>query len=158
MLNTGTRLNDSLVSGMAGAAALTAVHQAAQAVTRRAPRMDVVGMRALTRGSRQLDVDAPRTHKGLYGAALAGDLLCNSAYYSLATTWTRGTVMGLVAGIGALVLPQRMGLGTPPHSDLLSNQIMTVAWYTLGGLAAAATAQWLTSRRAESTRELVGGY
>ena len=158
MLNPATRLNDSLVSGMAGAAALTAVHQAARAITESAPRMDVVGMRALTRGSRAVETEPPQTHKGLYRAALAGDLICNSAYYSLASTYTRGTVMGLLAGIGALVLPERMGLGTPPKSNLLSNQVMTVSWYLIGGLVAAATAQWLTSRRAEATREFVGGY
>jgi hypothetical protein len=158
MLNTGTPLNDSLVSGMAGAVALTAVHQAARAVTDSAPRMDVVGMRALSRAATSAGEDAPQAHRGLYRATLAGDLICNSAYYSLATTYTRGTVMGLLAGIGALVLPQRLGLGAPPKSDLLSNQVMTVAWYVIGGLAAAATAQWLEHRRAETTREFVGGY
>jgi hypothetical protein len=158
MLNAGTRLNDSLVSGIAGAAALTAVHQAALAISDSAPRMDVVGMRALARGSKELDTDAPQTHKGLYRAALAGDLICNSAYYSLASTYTRGVAMGLIAGVGALLLPQRMGLGTPPRSDLLSNQVMTVSWYLVGGLIAAATAQWLSKRRAETTREFVGGY
>src|SRR4026207_2152885 len=50
MLKTGS-LNDSLVFGMAGAVALTAIHQAAKAVTADAPRMDVVGMRALVRGA-----------------------------------------------------------------------------------------------------------
>lgn len=120
--------------------------------------MDVVGMRALARGSEALDTGAPHTHKGLYRAALAGDLICNSAYYSLASTYTRGTVMGLLAGVGALMLPQRMGLGTPPRSDLLSNQVMTVAWYLIGGLVAAGTARWLTTRRTNATREFVGGY
>ena len=158
MLNAGTRLNDSLVSGMAGAAALTVVHQAARALSDSAPRMDVVGMRALARGSEALDTDRPQTHKGLYRAALAGDLICNSAYYSLASTYTRGTVMGLLAGAGALMLPQRMGLGAPPRSELLSNRVMTVAWYLIGGLVAAGTAQWLTTRRADAAREFVGGY
>ena len=158
MLNTGTRLNDSFISGLAGAAALTAVHQAARALTDSAPRMDVVGMRALARGSKALETDAPETHKGLYRAALAGDLICNSAYYSLASTYTRGTVMGVLAGVCALVLPQRMGLGNPPKSDLLSNQVMTLSWYLIGGLVAAGTAQWLTNRRVEATREFVGGY
>jgi hypothetical protein len=110
-------------------------------------------MRAIARGTgagdmhdESGDVDASR-NPGLHRAALAGDLLANSAYYSLATTWTRGAVLGLAAGIGALVLPQRMGLGDPPHSELLSNKLMTVAWYTLGGLAAAWTAQCLAHRR-----------
>ncbi|MBA2305316.1 MAG: hypothetical protein H0W08_22165 [Acidobacteria bacterium] len=158
MLNSGTRFNDSLVSGVAGAVALTAVHQAARAVTDSAPRMDVVGMRALARGADAAGRHTPATHRGLYGATLAGDLICNSAYYSLATTYTRGTLMGLAAGIGALVLPERLGLGTPPKSELLSNQVMTVAWYVVGGLAAACTSIWLANRRAEATREFVGGY
>ena len=138
--------NSSLIAGAAGAVALTAIHQAARAVTDAAPRMDVVGMRALARGADAVGQEAPRTHAGLYGLTLAGDLIANSAYYSLATTYTRGTVLGLLAGIGALVLPERMGLGVPPKSDLLSNQVMTVAWYLVGGLAAAATAQCLVQR------------
>ena len=140
-------LNNALISGATGAIALTAVHQAARAISDNAPRMDVVGMRALVRGASAAGSEAPKTHAGLYGATLAGDLIANSAYYSLATTYTRGTVLGLLAGIGALVLPERMGLGVPPKSELLSNQVMTVAWYLVGGLAAAATAQCLASRQ-----------
>jgi hypothetical protein len=143
---------------MAGAVTLTAIHQGARAVSDAAPRMDVVGMRALAGGRKDLDTDADQQHRGLYLATLAGDLISNSAYYSLATTWTRGALLGLAAGVGALVLPQRMGLGTPPHSELLSNRIMTVAWYTLGGLAAACTAQWLAHRHAESAPQMYGGF
>ena len=147
-----TSLNNALISGAAGAVALTAVHQAARAVTDSAPRMDVVGMRALARGASAAGKEPPKTHAGLYGATLAGDLVANSIYYSLATTYTRGTVLGLLAGIGALVLPERMGLGVPPKSELLSNQVMTVAWYLVGGLAAAATAQCLRARRNDRHR------
>jgi hypothetical protein len=142
-----TTLKDALISGVAGAVALTTVHQVARAVTDNAPRMDVVGMRALARGTRAAGQEGPRTHAGLYGATLAGDLVANSIYYSLASTYTRGTVLGLAAGVGALFLPERMGLGVPPKSELLSNQVMTVAWYLVGGLTAAATAQWLSARR-----------
>lgn len=141
-----TTLNTALISGAAGALALTAVHQAARAFTDYAPRMDVLGMRALARGANAAGTEAPRTHAGLYGATLAGDLIANSMYYSLATTYKRGTVLGLLAGLGALVLPERMGLGVPPKSELLSNQVMTVAWYLVGGLAAAATAQCLSAQ------------
>jgi hypothetical protein len=140
-------LNNALISGATGAIALTAVHQAARAISDNAPRMDVVGMRALARGANAAGTEAPKTHAGLYGATLAGDLIANSVYYSLATTYTRGTVLGLLAGLGALVLPERMGLGVPPKSELLSNQVMTVAWYLVGGLAAAATAQCLSGRQ-----------
>lgn len=158
MLTSDFRLNDAVVSGVAGAVALTAVHQAARAFSDTAPRMDVLGVRALARGSREAGVDVPESSGALYNAALAGDLLCNSAYYAMATNWTRGAALGLLAGVGALTLPQRMGLGDPPHSEHLSNKLMTVAWYLIGGLAAAATAQWLARKRGEENREFVGGY
>lgn len=163
MANTGLRTQDALLSGMAGAAALTAVHQAARMMTDSAPRMDVVGMRALARSRDAMSPDsgsAATEHRNpaLYNMALAGDLVFNSAYYSLATSWARGAALGLLAGVGALTLPKKMGLGDPPKSELLSNQLMTVAWYVVGGLAAAWTAQCLATRRAENVREFVGGY
>jgi predicted nicotinamide N-methyase len=143
---------DAMLAGMAGAAALTAVHQAARMMTDSAPRMDVVGMRALARDKETVGNPA------LNNLALAGDLVFNSAYYSMATTWVRGAALGIAAGVGALVLPQKLGLGDPPKSELLSNQVMTVAWYVLGGLAAAWTARCLAEKRADQTREFVGGY
>ena len=148
---------------MAGAAALTAVHQAARMVTDTAPRMDVVGMRAIARGRDAATggntmAEANQENPALHNMALAGDLVFNSAYYSMATTWTRGAALGILAGIGALVLPKKLGLGDPPSSELLSNQVMTVAWYLVGGLAAAWTAQCLAEKRADETREFVGGY
>ena len=164
MTNAPRRRQDALLSGIAGAAALTAVHQAAQILTDSAPRMDVVGMRAIARGKHAAETASggstipEPTNPALYNMALAGDLVFNSAYYSFATTWTRGAALGLLAGIGALVLPKKMGLGDPPKSELLSNQLMTVAWYTIGGLAAAWTARCLATRRADEVREIVGGY
>lgn len=162
MLTSELTTRDAIISGMAGAAALTAVHQAARMMTDTAPRMDVVGMRALAHGKDAASGDAIGTtgpeHPVLYNMALAGDLVFNSAYYSMATTWMRGAALGLAAGVGALVLPQRLGLGDPPKSELLSNQVMTVAWYLVGGLAAAWTARCLAAKRADQTREFVGGY
>ena len=163
MLTSELTTKDAILSGMAGAAALTAVHQAARMVTASAPRMDVVGMRAIARGKDAVaggDFQAlPVTdNPALYNMALAGDMVFNSAYYSMATTWTRGAALGILAGVGALVLPKKLGLGEAPKSELLSNQIMTVAWYVVGGLAAAWTASCLAEKRAEQTREFVGGY
>jgi hypothetical protein len=143
------RIGDAALSGVAGAVAVTTVHQVARRLTANAPRMDVLGVRALTRGAHMADIPVPGPET-MQKAALAGDLVCNSAYYALATTWRRGVVLGLAAGIGALVLPQRMGLGEPPKSDRLSNKVMTVAWYLLGGIAAAGTATCLATWRQQS--------
>ena len=85
----------------------------------------------------------------LFAQALLGDLAANATYFSLvgagsrASRWRRGAALGLGAGIGALTLPQRLGLGEPPHSREVRNQVLTVAWYTIGGLAAAAALEFL---------------
>lgn len=142
---TTTTIPNALLSGAAGAVALTTVHQVARAITPDAPRMDIVGMRALTRGLRASGHE-PHDRDRLYLATLAGDLISNSAYYSLATTYTRGTVLGMLAGIGALLLPEPLGLGSPPKSERLPNQVMTLAWYLTGGLVAAAVARGLARR------------
>jgi hypothetical protein len=138
-------------AGAAGAAALTGVHQLALGLTEAAPRMDILGMRALKRSMRTAGLQPPRG-RTLYNWTLAGDLLSNGAYYSLVAgprPWMRGAVLGLAAGAGALLLPQRIGLGHPPKSEYVTNQVMTVAWYLLGGLVAAATAARLQRRSQE---------
>src|SRR5215218_5688138 len=140
--------SQSLLAGVCGAVALTAVHQLARRVTDDAPRMDVLGERAIARTVRAAGGTLPM-QPTLHRWALAGDLIANSAYYSLvacgrdAHVWTRGVAMGLAAGAGALVLPRRIGLGDPPRSHHVPNQVMTVAWYLIGGLAAAAVGQGL---------------
>ena len=132
----------ALIAGICGAVALTAVHQLARRVTDDAPRMDVLGERAIARTVRAAGGTLPM-QPTLHRWALAGDLVANSAYYSLVACgrdthmWTRAIAMGLAAGAGALVLPRRIGLGDAPKRDHLPNQIMTVAWYLVGGLAAA---------------------
>lgn len=130
------------IAGLTGAVALTVAHQLGQQVVPDAPRMDVVGMRAMARVRERAGASVP-DRDTLYTQTLAGDIASNAIYYSLVGVgahegrWTRGAALGLAAGVGALVLPRPMGLGDPPHSDSRRNQVLTVAWYTLGGLAAA---------------------
>lgn len=136
------------MAGAAGAVALNVVHQAAQTVTSDAPRMDVVGRRAIAAGMEACGLNTP-DEPTLQRWALGGDLVANAIYYSVIAcgkpsgVWRRGLVLGIVAGIGALILPRRLGLGAPPRSHSVANQCMTVAWYTAGGLTAAAAASRL---------------
>jgi hypothetical protein len=140
-----TSMNTRLTSGAIGAVALTALHELARRRVTTAPRMDLMGMRALRRMAPQLR-EAQVSSGKLHTAALVGDLVCNSLYYAAipgrthVATWLRATALGVAAGVGALLLPERMGLGPPPHSDRRSNQAMTVAWYAVGAAATAAVA------------------
>jgi hypothetical protein len=138
----------ALGSGLVGACALTLIHETARRFIDDAPRMDVLGMRALSKAARAADLDPPVP---LHEAALVGDLVSNSLYYSLVGAGSRrealrnGALLGLAAGLGAVYLPERLGLGRQPTEDSPQTQLMTVAWYLLGGLAAGAAYRALAS-------------
>lgn len=138
----------SLGSGLIGSAALTAVHEAARRTLPHAPRMDVIGMRALARSLRGAGQQPP-DRATLFNLAMAGDVIANGVYYSLvnagrpAGRWGRGAALGLLAGLGSALLPERIGLGGQPGQRRPWTQLLTVAWYLIGGLAAAAAARRL---------------
>jgi hypothetical protein len=144
----------ALGSGLAGAAALTAIHETARRIDPDdAPRMDTYGRRAIAAGFRAVGAEPPH-YEALQGMALAGDLLTNAAFYTLVaagsptteTAWVRGAALGAAAGIGAVVLPPLMGLGRKPRGTTPATQAMTVAWYLAGGLAAAGMYHLLNAR------------
>ncbi|MBC6608574.1 hypothetical protein H8B13_17230 [Hymenobacter sp. BT188] len=139
----------ALSNGLAGAAVLTAVHETARhLIPETAPRMDVLGMRGLRKLLGKANAPQP-DHDTLFNLTMAGDLLSNGLYYSLVGTgknaWQRGIVLGLAAGIGGVVLPGPMGLGEAPSNRTPQTKLMTVAWYLIGGLAAAGAA-WATRK------------
>ena len=137
-----------LGSGLAGAVAVTLVHETARRVIPHgAPRMDVIGQRAIARPIRAAGGSPPQG-RNLYRTAMAGDLLLNTLYYSLVgfgrakrrgdTAVGRGGVLGLAAGLGAALLPPLIGLGNQPRRRTPWTQILTVLWYLIGGLVSAA--------------------
>jgi hypothetical protein len=147
----------ALVVGAIGSAVLTAVHEAGRARLAHAPRMDVFGKRALRRAG------VRARGRELERYALGGDLLANAAFYAFAARglprrapW-RGLALGLAAGAGALALPQRLGLGKRPSRRHTSTAALTVAWYTLGGLAAGLASRGLSAQRALAPRRIPAG-
>lgn len=151
-------LLNGLASGVVGAVVLTAVHEAARQVIPGAPRVDVIGKRAISRPLRAAGYAPPRGGS-LYGIALGAEVVSNSLYYALVAagdprkSLRRGLVLGLVGGIGAVALPPLLGLGQQPHRKTPATELMTVAWYTLAGIAAGATHRALArTRTGERTR------
>jgi hypothetical protein len=138
----------ALGSGLVGACALTLIHETARRYFDDAPRMDVVGMRAIARTLRAVDVNPPIP---LHEAALVGDIVSNSIYYGLVgvgdseDALRNGALLGLAAGLGAVFLPEPLGLGRQPARNSTETNLMTVAWYLLGGLAAGAAYRALAS-------------
>jgi hypothetical protein len=145
------RLRDALISGAAGALAVNLLHESARRVVPHAPRMDVIGMRALARSLRGLDQEVPPRDE-LFTWTLVGDLFSNALYYSLVglgdddAIWFRGAALGAAAGVGGAFLPPRIGLGHQPDENTPATQAMTIAWYLTGGVVAAAVARRLTRR------------
>lgn len=145
------KLLSSLAAGLAGAVALTAIHEAVRHLRPAdAPRMDVLGMRGLRKLLRKADAPQPDDDT-LYGVTMAGDILSNGLYYSLVGSGRhalrRGLMLGAAAGLGGVLLPGPLGLGEAPSNRTRQTQAMTVAWYTAGGLVAGAVARALRKRR-----------
>ncbi|GAB3534615.1 hypothetical protein GCM10027443_22060 [Pontibacter brevis] len=132
----------NFAGGLAAACVVTAVHETLRRVVSDAPRMDVLGMRSISELMQKADLEPPQDKDELHTWALAGDIISNSLYYSLAGTgkdaWWRGAVLGAAAGVGAVLLPGPLGLGEEPSNKTTKTQAMAVGYYLLGGLVAAA--------------------
>src|SRR4051812_22198734 len=119
----------ALAGGLAGACALTLLHEVTRRTVPDAPRMDVLGERAWGGGLGGAGVRAPRGAR-LHTMALAGDVVANSLYYSLAgvcgpaSAPACGAILGLAAGVGAVALPGPMGLGEAPSNRTGATQLM----------------------------------
>lgn len=146
----------ALLGGFTGAAAVTLTHEVARRLTADAPRLDLIGQRAIRRGLRKAGHKPPHGQR-LLRASLAGELAANTAYFTLVGllgrrhTFGAGSLLGSLAGLGAVVLPRYLGLGSVPTTRTKRTQAMSWLWYVLGGLAAAAIVKY-TQRLTSATR------
>ncbi len=135
----------ALESGLAGASVLTLIHETLRRINPNAPRMDLLGMNALAKGLRSLNENVPNKSK-LFLLTMAGDIIGNSLYYSLTglgakkNIWLKGSLLGLGAGLGAVLLPKPLGLIVAPSNRTTQTKLMTIALYTVGGIVTAAVA------------------
>lgn len=132
----------AISSGLAGACALTLLHESARRLVPEAPRADVLGERAIKKVMRALQRKPPAQRR-LHNISLGGDIVFNTLYYSLVglggreQAWSCGATLGALAGIGVVVLPGPLGLGKRPSARTPATAMMTIGWYLAGGLAAA---------------------
>ena len=137
----------ALMGGLAGAGTVTLLHQVLKiAVPSIAPRMDLLGMEAMKKVRARVHLPIPSEGK-LYKQTFVGDIIANTLYYSLAggnAADLKGTVLGIMAGIGAVELPGKLHL-TPEHSNRTkATEYLSMGIYIAGGLVAAATIGSLT--------------
>ena len=147
----------ALEGGLAGAAALTLIHEAVRKVVPNAPRLDILGMNALSKGIKIIGADTPKEKK-LYTWALVSDLVSNALYYSFAgigkkeNAIVKGAMLGLVAGIGAVVLPDPFHLKERTTNRTIETKLMTVGLYVLGGLVAGAIMKLTNEKKEKKTK------
>lgn len=145
-------LTQALGSGLGGAVILNILHETVRHLRPEdAPRMDVLGKRGLRKLIIKADAPQPDDDTA-YGLTMLGDMVSNGLYYSFVGTgkgvWWRGAALGLAAGVGGVVLPGPMGLGEAPSNRTPQTKVMTVAWYFIGGLAAAGiSSAWSIGRK-----------
>jgi hypothetical protein len=137
----------ALATGAAGAATVTLAHELVRQLVPHPPRMDRLGMAALTRVLLAAGTSVPRRDQ-LRGYTLLGDLAGNALFYApLARRGKRpllrGLGLGVLAGVGAVVLTPMLGLPRRHRGVTVRTQAITVALYALGGLAAGAMARLL---------------
>ena len=132
-----------LAGGLAGTLTVAAIHEALKKVTPDAPRMDLLDMALIRKGLKSMHKKVPAKDE-LQRWAVGGELFADTAYYGLTAiggkkgVWFRGALLGLVAGVTAVVLPKPLGLPQEPSNKTLGTQLMTIGLYLVGGIVAAA--------------------
>ena len=148
----------ALGGGIAGAAALTLIHESIKKIVPEAPRMDLLGMNAISKVLNAAGIKTP-SQTNLSTIAMAGDLIANSLYYSLAgvgkekSIWLRSAALGLAAGIGAVTLPGPLGLEERYSNRTTATKIMTVGLYVAGAVVATAVIKLLARKKQQYNQE-----
>jgi hypothetical protein len=138
----------ALAGGLVGTAVLTALHQSIRyTLPDIAPRMDLLDLSLIHKVGDHMHLALPPDNE-LYKATFIGEIICNTAYYSLIggdCPQIKGWLLGAVAGASAVILPEHLGIDPAPSNRTKTTQYLTVGYYVAGALAAAATIRWLNS-------------
>lgn len=122
-----------ILAGLGGAIALNLVHEIIRKNFDNVPEVNKVGEEALNKALETLDMKITDKDQ-LYGATLAGDVISNGIYYAATATSGFDLVSGAAAGLGAVLLPNKMGLDDSPVAETNQKKIMTVGYYLFGAV------------------------
>lgn len=141
------QITKSLVTGLAGAVALTLAHAIARQMDPRSARLDRFGMEAVARSLRAAGVRPPRGKK-LRTVALVADLVTNTLQFaSLGSgkpkSLLRGALRGVTSGLGVVKATKHLGLTPWGRGSRRRSQLVTIGLHALAGLAAAGVGQLL---------------
>ena len=145
-------LNKS-IAGLAGAIAVNVLHEILRKTVKGAPHINEIGEEIVEKSLK--DTDFPTDDKDkVYAAAMTGDLISNALYYaSFAPGKSTGSLIGstltsgLLAGAGAVLLPEKLGLNDEPTAGTDKKKLMTVGYYLLGAVVAAGVYRALEQKK-----------
>lgn len=141
----------AIEGGLSGAVALTLVHETVRRIYPQAPRMDLMGMTALSKMIRKAG-ETPPAQRKLYWYTMAGDVAANALFYSIAGlgkkkgVLQRGMALGLAAGVGAVILPKHLNLPNRHSNRTPATVALTIGIYLLGGVVAAGVMKLLEEK------------
>ena len=149
------KVSAALAGGLAGTLTVASLHEALKRVTSDAPRLDILNMELIRKVLKNMNQEVPKEDE-LQRWAVGLEVFCDTAYYSVAGTgdkkgvWLRGALLGLVAGVTAVVLPEPLGLPNEPSNKTLATQLMTIGLYLMGGLASSAITELVNNVRSDN--------
>lgn len=138
---------NNILAGLGGALVLTILNESLKNLDNKMPRIDLVGEEAVRKTASFFGVDI-QNKEALIGTTLVTDIVSNTAYYSLINDegndlWFKAASSGLVAGLGAVSLPEQVGLNDKPVAKSFSTKAMTMGYYMVGALTTAAVFRFL---------------
>ena len=122
-----------ILAGLGGAIALNLLHETIRKNFDNVPQINKVGEEALNKALDKVDIKITNKDQ-LYAATLAGDVIGNGMYYATTATSGFNIASGLMMGLGAVMLPQKMGLDDSPVAETTEKKVMTVAYYLFGAI------------------------
>ncbi len=139
-------------AGLVGSIALNLLHESLRKYNNNVPKIHLLGEQAIQKSRMALGKPAISDKDELYSTTLKADLMSNAVYYSLiggkrSLIWPKAVLLGLCAGIGALKLPETVGLDPSPVTATPQKKALTVGYYLFGALVTAFVLSGLTKSK-----------
>jgi hypothetical protein len=137
------KISSAIGGGLLGALALTLLHEGVRKIDKENATIDSLGMNALSKILKGFRDSTLTEEQELFELTHTGEVLSNALYFSIAglgskkNLMLRSALLGLTAGLGALVLPRYLGIEENGRSN--KSKILTISRYLLGSLLTATT-------------------
>jgi hypothetical protein len=137
------KISSAISGGLLGALALTLLHEGVRKIDKDNSTVDSLGMNALSKILKGFKDSTLTEEQELFELTHVGEVLSNALYFSIAgfgskkNLMLRSALLGLTAGLGALVLPRYLGIEENGRSN--KSKILTITRYLAGSLLAAST-------------------